>query len=441
MWNRSAALAAVFLAFVPMCVWVTAVADAAPVVTPGCTNVPPSGNPHLDSALTPAEVADRYGITPFHAAGFTGAGLDVVALELDASVDPDLLATWQQCLDLPSVPVDQNVVGGGVLPGPGDEPQADAQVLSGLLPGIESIHILVLPVGLGFGPAFVQTLQALQAGTYTGGHAPDVVSMSIGACESTWAQHDIDQSEALLQALASDGTWFVKSAGDAGSSDCASHGDCSAVTDPEKVLATEYPTTSSWMTAVGGSQFVGASPTGDAVVWDDPSKCSAGGGGTSQRIAQPIWQHDLFSGQSTTNRMVPDITALAGSPFYLTLQPHASGHPVRWEGDGGTSLATPTYAAGLALMGQAMTARGIAVPALLDPEIYRIAADPQTRALVFIDVISGNDDLFGLGCCTATTGFDLASGYGEMNVAALYEILAPPDPVAPSVPVRPVFTG
>ena len=35
----------------------------------------------------------------------------------------------------------------------------------------------------------------------------------------------------------------------------------------------------------------------------------------------------------------------------------------------------------------------------------------------------GDNDLFGVGCCTAGPGYDQASGWGSMNVGAVSQAL------------------
>ena len=83
-----------------------------------------------------------------------------------------------------------------------------------------------------------------------------------------------------------------------------------------------------------------------------------------------------------------------------------------------------------------MYKRQVVPPLQLTPELYRIAADPALRSKVFTDIIEGDNDLYDVGCCTAQPGYDLASGWGEMNVAGLLDVLTPtPDPL------RPAFTG
>jgi kumamolisin len=215
------------------------------------------------------------------------------------------------------------------------------------------------------------------------------------------------------------------------------------VRDDEKVLATEYPTTSSWMTAVGGTEFVdGNSP----VVWFNQAKCSGGGGGSSSLIDRPEWQRFLDPAGADRGRLIPDLAALAGKPGYIVLEPPKGSRPAGWVADGGTSLATPAYAAGFALVRQALLDAGVAPPTLLNPEIYRIASSAAGSS-IFTDVTVGTNDLYELRCCTAGVGFDLASGWGEVDFTALHAALGgaplpPPSPgPSPVEPIGPRFTG
>ncbi|MBV9415401.1 MAG: hypothetical protein JO363_10530 [Solirubrobacterales bacterium] len=50
------------------------------------------------------------------------------------------------------------------------------------------------------------------------------------------------------------------------------------------------------------------------------------------------------------------------------------------------------------------------------------------RPALFYDVASGSKDLGGVGCCTATKGFDEVSGLGVPNLAEVAQLLPPPSP-------------
>ncbi len=54
----------------------------------------------------------------------------------------------------------------------------------------------------------------------------------------------------------------------------------------------------------------------------------------------------------------------------------------------------------------------------LNETIYQLATDPKT-ADTFMDVTTGNNDLYSVGCCTAGPGYDAASGWGSVNFGKL----------------------
>ena len=55
---------------------------------------------------------------------------------------------------------------------------------------------------------------------------------------------------------------------------------------------------------------------------------------------------------------------------------------------------------------------------LLNPTLYALASTPATARTLW-DVTQGTNDLNGVGCCTATRGYDPASGWGSIDFAAL----------------------
>lgn len=50
---------------------------------------------------------------------------------------------------------------------------------------------------------------------------------------------------------------------------------------------------------------------------------------------------------------------------------------------------------------------------LLNPWLYQLAAG------TLYDITSGNNDLFGVGCCVAGPGYDQATGLGAPNFAEM----------------------
>ena len=94
---------------------------------------------------------------------------------------------------------------------------------------------------------------------------------------------------------------------------------------------------------------------------------------------------------------------------------------------GGTSCATPLWAAFIALVNQQAAANGKPSVGFINPAIYAIAAG-SSYATCFHDVTTGNNtwssspNLF-----YATNGYDLCTGLGTPNGQNLIKALAPPD--------------
>lgn len=82
---------------------------------------------------------------------------------------------------------------------------------------------------------------------------------------------------------------------------------------------------------------------------------------------------------------------------------------------------------------------------MLTPVLSELASDPTTYARVFQDVVQGDNKIFNDECCVAGPGYDLTTGLGQLQFAALTEVLiarahAAAPPVDVPVPV-PRFTG
>lgn len=213
------------------------------------------------------------------------------------------------------------------------------------------------------------------------------------------------------------------------------------------------------MTSVGGLQYeLSSGQLVDPVVWNstvaDPEDCSAGGGVLSSIFPTPTYQGVVPGGAVPTMRGLPDISALAGAPGYLSY--NAAG----WYANGGTSYAAPLYAGAAASVRSALVANGVPVPVELNPVLYAIANDPVTYGSVFNDITSGGNSIYAQNaCCDAAPGYDLASGLRELDAAALAGVLllqattptttttaTPPPPPAPTAAAplevaTPRFTG
>jgi kumamolisin len=391
---------------------------------------PRSGTPSgcaggvASGGFTPNQYLSAYGYDPLRSVGVSGQGERVALIEVDGFKYNDLKA-YAQCFGLPIPALNTFGVGISKLLAPGGEATLDLEVLDAAAPGLASINVFETK------PSAVDTLRALTAPLRTK-QKPQVISASLGLCEPALehfvGRSGIDATEGALEMASASGITFVSSSGDQGSADCTS-----SRGTPLDALAVNYPSSSWWVTGVGGTNLVlnQANAITSQVVWNDAGDQpgSAGGGGTSELFARPNYQR---SSTRSRSRVVPDVSMLAdiapGYAIFCTARdPNCvtSANNVPWQALGGTSAATPLLAGGLAIVDQQLRAAHRQPLGLVNPLLYA-AEHSSSAARVFYDVTSvGNDigpDIGNhrrLGCCSARVGYDAASGIGSVNITAL----------------------
>src|SRR5256886_7157178 len=155
-------------------------------------------------------------------------------------------------------------------------------------------------------------------------------------------------------------------------------------------------------------------------VWgsQSSSSCPNGvcgtGGGQSIRLAKPVWQATVQG----SSRSIPDVSMLADP--YTGVATYESG---AWNGFlmGGTSLATPLWAAMVALLDQGRRARGLANLGVSDTSAWLYSTSGDN----FNDVVTGsspaapNDSCLQDGSCVAQPGYDLVTGRGSPFMPSL----------------------
>jgi hypothetical protein len=95
------------------------------------------------------------------------------------------------------------------------------------------------------------------------------------------------------------------------------------------------------------------------------------------------------------------------------------------ESIGGTSGSAPFAMTQLALLSAHERLAGRPRVGFINPWLYQLY---KQRPDLFYDVVSGANDLAGVGCCTATKGFDEVTGLGVPNLAQIARHLPPPAP-------------
>jgi len=293
------------------------------------------------------------------------------------------------------------------------EVNMDVQIVAGLAPGAAQIVYFSTFDEQGW----VDLINQVVAGK----PAPAVaLSVSWGLAEDdpNWSQGALQAIDERLQAAALLGITVCIAAGDDGSADQETDGRAHI----------DFPASSPHALAVGGTMLSGST---DVVWWESPGeRTSSGGGATGGGVSvvfpRPSWQDVRIASinpGSIDGRVIPDIAALAGPPFYDLIfmgqdQPN-----------GGTSAATPLWAALIALMAGASPSPW--KPQFLAPLLYAAgptgaggAAGQPLGVAGCTDVTSGNNTSSTLGQgYSAGPGFDAVSGWGVPNGAALLQAL------------------
>lgn len=252
----------------------------------------------------------------------------------------------------------------------------------------------------------------------------DVVTQSFGATENTFPGFDQGNYSSILNlryaylAALRHGTTVLASSGDNGVTDDMLDGQ-SLYPYP----VNSWPSSDPLVTSIGGTQLhlndAGRRLSPD-VVWNDGF--GAGGGGLSQVFIRPFYQFGV-RGIVGSHRGTPDISMSAAVDgavwFYISFLPGVTP----WQLVGGTSEASPLFSGVVALADQAAGHR----MGLLNPTLYLYGALQRYLGARtgLVDVTSGDNSFGGVTGYPALRGYDLASGWGTVDVAKFVKVLAP----------------
>lgn len=215
----------------------------------------------------------------------------------------------------------------------------------------------------------------------------------------TWYPPDPGTDDPYFQEFAAQGQNLFQASGDGGAWNSNSF---------------IYPAEDAYLTSVGGTDLQTTGPGGN---WSSETAWVDGGGGISpDKYAIPFWQTTTASGCSACSlnyRNAPDVSANADFTFYVCAD--QSGCTANLYG--GTSFAAPMWAGYLALANQQAAANSQPPLGFINPALYDIGLS-STYDADFHDITSGNNSGYA-----ATTGYDLATGWGSPNGSALINAL------------------
>jgi subtilase family serine protease len=285
-------------------------------------------------------------------------------------------------------------------------------------------------------------------------HLANVISQSFASAEGAFSSAAALQNlRYAFQDAAANGVTVLGSSGDNGTSD-ATKSPVKQGGTPIPYPSVEWPASDPLVTGVGGTYLctdANATASSGRTVdsSSNPAVCRANagqaevgwtdsGGGYSQIFDRPAYQNTLPAGSTAIGAMrgVPDVSlqasAATGGLVYVSLPPDGNSGlscgstpcSSGWYDIGGTSLSCPQWA-GLVAIADQINGGGLG---LINPALYKVAANPTQYAADFNDITIGDNTTSStVPGYPASTGWDPVTGLGTPNAALLL-----PDLVAAS---------
>jgi Pro-kumamolisin, activation domain/Bacterial Ig-like domain (group 3) len=401
--------------------------------------------------IAPADFYTIYDFGPLTSANITGTGITIAVvgqtdLTLTGGVDPNI-AAFRTAAGLPAISLKLQLAGQdpGISQSDIDEAHIDLEWSGAAAPGASIVYVYGADV-------FANSL------TYAiDNKVAPIITSSYGDCEPGFGAAMLSTYNQLLAQANAQGETVMSSSGDAGGADCDVTGLAT------EGLSVDFPASSPYATAAGGTMFSGdvntpaqywnstnTSNGGSALSyipeqpWNETTTSGgltaggAGGGGVSAFYSKPAWQ--VGTGvPSDGSRDVPDISLNAAAMhdgYLVCSQGDGTNEPACTNGFlgannavnvfGGTSFVAPTFAGVLALVEQQNGGTSLGN---VGPTLYGFLNGP-TYSSVFHDIITGSNAVpcaqGTLNCpnggsigYNAGTGYDLASGIGSFDANQL----------------------
>ena len=357
-----------------------------------------AGSGRSPTSVTAKQMADFYNVTPLRNNGIDGTGMTVVFPEIDR-FDQRMLDAFASKFNLPPFNVQLGNSSAGRPGKEQGEADLDLEIVHAIAPGAKEVVYY----------ASASTVPNAEQQMYRDYPRGAIESSSLGECEAPGGQNRNDATllgDVQKPAAAAGWSIFVAT-GDRGAYDCADQGDFN---DVQADLDASLP----YVTAVGGTLAILSSSGGYGreAAWGEPIEQWGGSGGVSEYWPQPSFQKGpgVQNRFSNGQRETPDISANADAQ---------SGWDVFAQGGeavvGGTSAATPFYAACAALIDQDLKQQGLPLMGFADPALYTFGQNPAgLPQFPYHDVTQGTNLYY-----PTASGYDLATGLGSADINAL----------------------
>ena len=371
--------------------------------------------------LGPGGFADAYDLRPLWNHGNLGQGQTIVFFEVDGYSPADL-AAYDARFGLPAAPGPLPHIGPLNLK-PAGESDMDIQAAHAIAPQARLVYVNLTSFGgkNASAAAMFQRAFSTVARDYPGA----IWSVSLGQCEDIFSPTDLAAADSAVAAAERAGTTAFAASGDEGGLECLGVHQQDARIPAQGI---SFPGDLPAMTSVGGTTLA-LTPAGQYLgetAWTEPLLSQGSTGGPSAVFPAPPWQQapgvasqyadGTGCGQPAGAycREVPDVAADAAPQTGAAIRIHG-----RWLRSGGTSLATPVWAAITALMNQYLTAHGDRPAGFVNPLLYRLArGSPPYRP--FHEVTAGTNDFYPAG-----PGYNMVTGLGTPDAWNLVRDLAP----------------
>jgi kumamolisin len=376
---------------------------------PAPTDVPEGG-------LRPVDAARAYDVAPLHDRGIEGQGQAIAIVSFASFRDQDVRA-FSDREGLPSGDPEHIPVDGGSRETTGQgsqEVNLDIDVVRGVAP---KAQILDYEAPLSSVHSFAQgTADAINRIVADG--RASIATMSWGLCDvprladgTPWlSAGDRLAGERALQAAVAAGITVFVASGDTGAYGCQRFD----LTDTRPVPL--WPGDSPNVVSVGGTRLSIRQDGSylEEAGWEDILSGSGTGGGVNPVDPLPGFQRSVADAAANpqNHRQVPDVAAAADPDSgFLSVFPDPKSKRTVVGVVGGTSAATPFWAASMLLVQQFARDQQAGSLGFAAPVLYGVAA---TTPSAFHDVTIGGNRLESCG-----PGWDFATGLGSPDVFVL----------------------